>query len=193
MIHLIIIKEQHRFRNCTDSKLDLPSPDPNSSQNVPPAEDRVTQPPVALSQVIEEIEEMMQNSPDPEEEEEALEEEDGAETSSQADSVLLQEMQALTQTFNNNWSYEGEGRGRARPGGTPAPGQALGTCVTVANRTSHPGSWQHPSCWGIRREGSTFWKIKMVKQSKEHDLIHEKPLQKVIITTAHVPPYSKTF
>ncbi|XP_009245496.1 fasciculation and elongation protein zeta-1 isoform X4 [Pongo pygmaeus] len=59
------------------------------------------------AEVIEEIEEMMQNSPDPEEEEEVLEEEDGGETSSQADSVLLQEMQALTQTFNNNWSYEG--------------------------------------------------------------------------------------
>ncbi|KAF3823706.1 hypothetical protein GH733_007174 [Mirounga leonina] len=50
---------------------------------------------------------MMQNSPDPEEEEEVLEEEDEGETSSQADSVLLREMQALTQTFNNNWSYEG--------------------------------------------------------------------------------------
>lgn len=69
---------------------------------------------------------MMQNSPDPEEEEEALEEEDGGETSSQADSVLLQEMQALTQTFNNNWSYEGEG-----PGGPPLY-QALGTCFTCS-------------------------------------------------------------
>ena len=69
---------------------------------------------VFLLQVIEEIEEMMQNSPDPEEEEEVLEEEDGGETSSQADSVLLQEMQALTQTFNNNWSYEGEGSGVGR-------------------------------------------------------------------------------
>uniref|UniRef100_A0ABK0L4R5 Fasciculation and elongation protein zeta 1 n=1 Tax=Rattus norvegicus TaxID=10116 RepID=A0ABK0L4R5_RAT len=59
------------------------------------------------TEVIEEIEEMMQNSPDPEEEVEVLEEEDGGEISSQADSVLLQEMQALTQTFNNNWSYEG--------------------------------------------------------------------------------------
>ncbi|XP_035979218.1 fasciculation and elongation protein zeta-1 isoform X2 [Halichoerus grypus] len=58
-------------------------------------------------EVIEEIEEMMQNSPDPEEEEEVLEDEDEGETSSQADSVLLREMQALTQTFNNNWSYEG--------------------------------------------------------------------------------------
>ncbi|XP_059575828.1 fasciculation and elongation protein zeta-1 isoform X3 [Alligator mississippiensis] len=62
---------------------------------------------VSDSEVIEEIEEMMQNSPDPEEEEEILEEDDGGETSSQADSVLLQEMQNLTQTFNNNWSYEG--------------------------------------------------------------------------------------
>ncbi|XP_065273113.1 fasciculation and elongation protein zeta-1-like [Emys orbicularis] len=59
-----------------------------------------------VARVIEEIEEMMQNSPDPEEEEEILEEDDGGETSSQADSVLLQEMQILTQTFNNNWSYE---------------------------------------------------------------------------------------
>uniref|UniRef100_A0A8P0PPE0 Fasciculation and elongation protein zeta 1 n=2 Tax=Canis lupus familiaris TaxID=9615 RepID=A0A8P0PPE0_CANLF len=65
------------------------------------------EPLLTADQVIEEIEEMMQNSPDPEEEEEVLEEEDEGETSSQADSVLLQEMQALTQTFNNNWSYEG--------------------------------------------------------------------------------------
>ncbi|XP_046927906.1 fasciculation and elongation protein zeta-1 [Lynx rufus] len=64
------------------------------------------EPLLTADQVIEEIEEMMQNSPDPEEEEEVLEEEDEGETSSQADSVLLQEMQALTQTFNNNWSYE---------------------------------------------------------------------------------------
>nr|XP_044995863.1 fasciculation and elongation protein zeta-1-like [Jaculus jaculus] len=65
------------------------------------------EPLLTADQVIEEIEEMMQNSPDPEEEEEGLEEEDPGETSSQVDSVLLQEMQALTQTFNNNWSYEG--------------------------------------------------------------------------------------
>ncbi|XP_030394377.1 fasciculation and elongation protein zeta-1 isoform X1 [Gopherus evgoodei] len=65
------------------------------------------EPLLTADQVIEEIEEMMQNSPDPEEEEENLEEDDGGETSSQADSVLLQEMQILTQTFNNNWSYEG--------------------------------------------------------------------------------------
>ncbi|XP_060035773.1 fasciculation and elongation protein zeta-1 isoform X4 [Erinaceus europaeus] len=69
------------------------------------------EPLLTADQVIEEIEEMMQNSPDPEgeeeEEEEGLEEDDVAETSSQADSVLLQEMQALTQTFNNNWSFEG--------------------------------------------------------------------------------------
>ncbi|XP_014382184.1 fasciculation and elongation protein zeta-1 isoform X1 [Alligator sinensis] len=65
------------------------------------------EPLLTADQVIEEIEEMMQNSPDPEEEEEILEEDDGGETSSQADSILLQEMQNLTQTFNNNWSYEG--------------------------------------------------------------------------------------
>ncbi|KAB0390826.1 hypothetical protein E2I00_007149, partial [Balaenoptera physalus] len=66
------------------------------------------EPLLTADQVIEEIEEMMQNSPDPEEEGEVLEEEDGGETASQADLVLLQEMQALTQTFNNNWSYEEE-------------------------------------------------------------------------------------
>ncbi|XP_066495637.1 fasciculation and elongation protein zeta-1 isoform X4 [Tiliqua scincoides] len=65
---------------------------------------------ISDTEVIEEIEEMMQNSPDPEDEEEILEEDDGGETSSQADSVLLQEMQALSQTLNNNWSYEGLGR-----------------------------------------------------------------------------------
>lgn len=83
---------------------------------------------------------MMQNSPDPEEEEEVLEEEEGGETSSQADSVLLQEMQALTQTFNNNWSYEGEG-----PGGGLAKDEPLSaghwSCTShVDNRTSHLGS-----------------------------------------------------
>nr|XP_056716784.1 fasciculation and elongation protein zeta-1 isoform X1 [Euleptes europaea]XP_056716785.1 fasciculation and elongation protein zeta-1 isoform X1 [Euleptes europaea] len=67
------------------------------------------EPLLTADQVIEEIEEMMQNSPDPEEEEEILEEDDGGETSSQADSVLLQEMRALSQTLNNNWSYEGLG------------------------------------------------------------------------------------
>ncbi|XP_053125091.1 fasciculation and elongation protein zeta-1 isoform X5 [Hemicordylus capensis] len=64
---------------------------------------------ISDTEVIEEIEEMMQNSPDPEEEEEILEEDDGGETSSQADSVLLQEMHVLSQTLNNNWSYEGLG------------------------------------------------------------------------------------
>ncbi|XP_003226355.1 fasciculation and elongation protein zeta-1 isoform X2 [Anolis carolinensis] len=67
------------------------------------------EPLLTADQVIEEIEEMMQNSPDPVEEEEILEEDDGGETSSQADSVLLQEMQALSQTLNNNWSHEGLG------------------------------------------------------------------------------------
>ncbi|XP_063167554.1 fasciculation and elongation protein zeta-1 isoform X3 [Candoia aspera] len=64
---------------------------------------------VSDTEVIEEIEEMMQNSPDPEEEEEILEKDDGGDTSSQADSVLLQEIQALSQSLNNNWSCEGLG------------------------------------------------------------------------------------
>ncbi|PIO13394.1 hypothetical protein AB205_0140070, partial [Aquarana catesbeiana] len=55
--------------------------------------------------VIEEIEEMMQNSPDPEEE---LDEDDNdlEEISTHSDSILLQEMQALSKTFNNNWTAE---------------------------------------------------------------------------------------
>ncbi|XP_069804302.1 fasciculation and elongation protein zeta-1 isoform X6 [Dendropsophus ebraccatus] len=55
--------------------------------------------------VIEEIEEMMQNSPDPEEELDE-EENDLEEISSRSDTVLLQEMQALSQNFNNNWTTE---------------------------------------------------------------------------------------
>lgn len=57
--------------------------------------------------MIEEIEEMMQNSPDPEEE---LDEDDNdlEEISTHSDSILLQEMQALSKTFNNNWTAEGK-------------------------------------------------------------------------------------
>ncbi|XP_044134239.1 fasciculation and elongation protein zeta-1 isoform X1 [Bufo gargarizans] len=63
------------------------------------------EPLLTADQVIEEIEEMMQNSPDPEEE---LDEEDNdlEEISSRSDTVLLQEMQALSHNFNNNWTVE---------------------------------------------------------------------------------------
>ncbi|XP_075695352.1 fasciculation and elongation protein zeta-1 isoform X2 [Rhinoderma darwinii] len=64
------------------------------------------EPLITAEQVIEEIEEMMQNSPDPEEELDE-EENDLEEISSRSDSVLLQEMQALSQNFNNNWTTEG--------------------------------------------------------------------------------------
>ncbi|KAG8434676.1 hypothetical protein GDO86_012876 [Hymenochirus boettgeri] len=64
------------------------------------------EPLLTADQVIEEIEEMMQNSPDPEED---LDEEDHdtGDISSHSDSVLLHEMQALSHTFNNNWTTEG--------------------------------------------------------------------------------------
>ncbi|XP_073459666.1 fasciculation and elongation protein zeta-1 isoform X2 [Aquarana catesbeiana] len=64
------------------------------------------EPLLTADQVIEEIEEMMQNSPDPEEE---LDEDDNdlEEISTHSDSILLQEMQALSKTFNNNWTAEG--------------------------------------------------------------------------------------
>lgn len=63
------------------------------------------EPLLTADQVIEEIEEMMQNSPDPEEE---LDEDDNdlEEISTHSDSILLQEMQALSKTFNNNWTAE---------------------------------------------------------------------------------------
>ncbi|XP_066462749.1 fasciculation and elongation protein zeta-1 isoform X4 [Eleutherodactylus coqui] len=64
------------------------------------------EPLLTADQVIEEIEEMMQNSPDPEEELDE-EENDLEEISSRSDTVLLQEMQALSQNFNNNWTMEG--------------------------------------------------------------------------------------
>ncbi|KAM3921744.1 fasciculation and elongation protein zeta-1 isoform 1-T1 [Leptodactylus fuscus] len=63
------------------------------------------EPLLTADQVIEEIEEMMQNSPDPEEELDE-EENDLEEISSRSDTVLLQEMQALSQNFNNNWTTE---------------------------------------------------------------------------------------
>ncbi|XP_053308099.1 fasciculation and elongation protein zeta-1 isoform X2 [Spea bombifrons] len=63
---------------------------------------------LSVFQVIEEIEEMMQNSPDPEDElEEEDDDDDAGDLSVRSDSVLLQEMEALSQTFNNNWSIEG--------------------------------------------------------------------------------------
>ncbi|XP_069597654.1 fasciculation and elongation protein zeta-1 isoform X4 [Ranitomeya imitator] len=65
----------------------------------------IEEPLLTADQVIEEIEEMMQNSPDPEEELEE-DENDLEEISSRSDTVLLQEMQALSHSFNNNWSAE---------------------------------------------------------------------------------------
>ncbi|XP_073513452.1 fasciculation and elongation protein zeta-1 isoform X2 [Phyllobates terribilis] len=64
------------------------------------------EPLLTADQVIEEIEEMMQNSPDPEEELDE-DENDLEEISSRSDTVLLQEMQALSHSFNNNWTAEG--------------------------------------------------------------------------------------
>ncbi|NP_001085822.1 fasciculation and elongation protein zeta 1 L homeolog isoform X2 [Xenopus laevis] len=68
----------------------------------------IEEPLLTADQVIEEIEEMMQNSPDPEEED--IDDDDDhniEDISSHSDSVLLQEMQALSQNFNKNWSTEG--------------------------------------------------------------------------------------
>lgn len=56
--------------------------------------------------VIEEIVEMMENSPDPGETEEE-DEEEGSHCSSRDNPSLLEEIRQLSQASNNNCSYEG--------------------------------------------------------------------------------------
>ncbi|XP_066564213.1 fasciculation and elongation protein zeta-1 isoform X2 [Amia ocellicauda] len=65
------------------------------------------EPLITADQVIEEIVEMMENSPDPEETEEEEEEEESVDSSVQPDASLLEEIRVLSQAFNNNCSYEG--------------------------------------------------------------------------------------
>uniref|UniRef100_A0A8C0FJ16 Fasciculation and elongation protein zeta 1 n=1 Tax=Bubo bubo TaxID=30461 RepID=A0A8C0FJ16_BUBBB len=55
------------------------------------------EPLLTAEQVIEELEELMQSSPDPEEEDEETE----------ADPILLRELRAFSPAFNNNCSHEG--------------------------------------------------------------------------------------
>lgn len=62
------------------------------------------EPLITADQVIEEIVEMMENSPDPGETEEEEEEED---SSSRTDPSLLEEIRQLSHASNNNCSYEG--------------------------------------------------------------------------------------
>ncbi|XP_005991208.1 fasciculation and elongation protein zeta-1 [Latimeria chalumnae] len=65
------------------------------------------EPLLTADQVIEEIEEMMENSPDTDEEEEVVEKsEERGEDPSQPETILLQEVGELTQTMNNNNSFE---------------------------------------------------------------------------------------
>ncbi|KAK7925481.1 hypothetical protein WMY93_007791 [Mugilogobius chulae] len=61
------------------------------------------EPLISADQVIEEIEEMMENSPDPGE----TEEEEEEESSSRTDPSLLDEIRQLSHASNNNCSYEG--------------------------------------------------------------------------------------
>lgn len=82
------------------------------------------------SQVIEELEELMQSSPDPEvdpegdeEEEEEEDEEEDAEANAEGDGggrgmepIVLCELHTFSPTFNNNCSHEGMGsRSQAQP------------------------------------------------------------------------------
>ncbi|XP_016416844.1 fasciculation and elongation protein zeta-1 isoform X2 [Sinocyclocheilus rhinocerous] len=64
------------------------------------------EPLITADQVIEEIVEMMENSPDPGETEEE-EEDDIAVSSSKSSPSLLEEIRMLSQASNNNCSYEG--------------------------------------------------------------------------------------
>uniref|UniRef100_A0A8C1VHZ4 Fasciculation and elongation protein zeta-1-like n=1 Tax=Cyprinus carpio TaxID=7962 RepID=A0A8C1VHZ4_CYPCA len=64
------------------------------------------EPIITADQVIEEIVEMMENSPDPGETEEE-EEDDIAVSSSKSSPSLLEEIRMLSQASNNNCSYEG--------------------------------------------------------------------------------------
>lgn len=62
---------------------------------------------LSLFQVIEEIVEMMENSPDPGETEEE-DEEESSRCSSRTNPSLLEEIRQLSLASNNNCSYEGE-------------------------------------------------------------------------------------
>ncbi|KAJ8267096.1 hypothetical protein GJAV_G00138330 [Gymnothorax javanicus] len=64
------------------------------------------EPLITADQVIEEIAEMMENSPDPDETEEE-EEVDSGHSSPQTNPSLLEEIRALSQATNNNCSFEG--------------------------------------------------------------------------------------
>ncbi|XP_049447533.1 fasciculation and elongation protein zeta-1 [Epinephelus fuscoguttatus] len=64
------------------------------------------EPLITADQVIEEIVEMMENSPDPGETEEE-DEEEGSHCSSRTNPSLLEEIRQLSQASNNNCSYEG--------------------------------------------------------------------------------------
>ncbi|XP_026856338.1 fasciculation and elongation protein zeta-1 isoform X2 [Electrophorus electricus] len=65
------------------------------------------EPLITADQVIEEIVEMMGNSPDPGETEEEEEEEESGVSSPKSNSSLLEEIRILSQASNNNCSYEG--------------------------------------------------------------------------------------
>lgn len=62
---------------------------------------------LSVLKVIEEIVEMMENSPDPGETEEEEDEEESSPCSSRTNPSLLEEIRQLSQASNNNCSYEG--------------------------------------------------------------------------------------
>ncbi|KAM6234636.1 fasciculation and elongation protein zeta-1 isoform 2-T2 [Spheniscus humboldti] len=83
------------------------------------------EPLLTAEQVIEELEELMQSSPDPEADPEGDEDEEEEEEETEADAegegggggtepILLRELRAFSPAFNNNCSHEGLGRLSAR-------------------------------------------------------------------------------
>lgn len=63
---------------------------------------------ISFFKVIEEIVEMMENSPDPGETEEEEDEEERSHSSSRTNPSLLEEIKQLSEASNKNCSYEGE-------------------------------------------------------------------------------------
>uniref|UniRef100_A0A8C3UXJ2 Fasciculation and elongation protein zeta 1 n=13 Tax=Neoaves TaxID=3078114 RepID=A0A8C3UXJ2_CATUS len=72
------------------------------------------EPLLTAEQVIEELEELMQSSPDPEEEEESKADAEGKGGGGGTEPILLRELHAFSPALNNNCSHEGLGRLSAR-------------------------------------------------------------------------------
>ncbi|NXS63294.1 FEZ1 protein, partial [Brachypteracias leptosomus] len=143
------------------------------------------EPLLTAEQVIEELEELMQSSPDPEADPEGDEEEEEEEEEPEADAegkgsgggtepILLRELCAFSPALNNNCSHEGLGRLSARElaaaaGRAEAASRALSAelVAQLARRdelafekevkTADVGTW-NGGMWGQRMGDRTGWR-----------------------------------